>query len=460
MSPKNVQDESSKPQDRTKSWEKESHSLFNGAAIVFTTKTSVKPWWQVRIKLPGTTGYALRKSLKTTDLSEAIKLASDMYLDMRARHSQGIPLETYSWDELADAYISTRNGQHYQKYFSFLQSRYFSPFFSKFSNVEVINDDTIREYWNWRIGYWTEHSKTSRSTPTARRATNVSESPSYATIRKEMSALRSVLRWAADRQIIPLYPTIEHPYLGDHSKDARHRLNRRRRATFTKEEYSHKLLPAINGLCNRTAPLAPYKKRAHEALRLAILMIANTLLRPQEMYWLRYEQVQLVPEGDEIYTVIYLSEQQAKTKRRRTIICPNGNAMYEYVQRFRRFAKWSEPTDLIFASERTRTKPRDLTYQVRTRFKEWDLLEDMEGNRRSLYSLRHFAIERLLIENVPPAAIAKLAGTSLAMISRFYDDTDAWMYREQLHGHRKNFPRSVPDEMADAPMLPAKGTRS
>ena len=49
-----------------------------------------------------------------------------------------------------------------------------------------------------------------------------------------------------------------------------------------------------------------------------------------------------------------------------------------------------------------------------------DLTYDTNGNKRSLYSLRHFYATQRLSEEVSPFLLARQMGTSVEMLERFY----------------------------------------
>ena len=49
-----------------------------------------------------------------------------------------------------------------------------------------------------------------------------------------------------------------------------------------------------------------------------------------------------------------------------------------------------------------------------------DLTFDANGNKRSLYSLRHFYASQRLSEEVSPFLLARQMGTSVEMLERFY----------------------------------------
>lgn len=439
MEYKNPTKETEDQGKREKSWVEEEHVLFNGSVVVFTTKSSKKPWYQVRISLPGVNGYQTRKSLKTTDRNEAIHLATELYLDIRARHSQGLTLQTYDWGMLITEFLKSRNGENFKSQFAYKNKRYWVHFFGTLENIESIDEEMVKEYWKFRIDYWKNHPKAYFRGKDKGRATNVAKEPSYATIAKERSHLRSLFRYGFERRLMPTLVNIEHPYRGDKSRDQQHMLGKKKRASFDKDSYNQ-LITKMNGLCRRKSWYKISQKRNWEAMKLAILLTRESLIRPQELRALRFEQITTRSDGENIYTVIDIPASQAKTKRPRLIVCENGDAVYKYVQNFRKWAIHKEDHDLIFATDKRADQAKTFDYTWRVLLDKWGLRTDVEGRRRTLYSIRHFAIEQMLLRDVPPLVIAKMAGTSLEMINNFYDETETWLYRRYLDKGRKLFP--------------------
>ncbi|MEO1502305.1 MAG: hypothetical protein AAFS08_17200 [Pseudomonadota bacterium] len=72
----------------------------------------------------------------------------------------------------------------------------------------------------------------------------------------------------------------------------------------------------------------------------------------------------------------------------------------------------SEPTDRLF--------PTDHYHQLNSILEELDLKFDRQGNRRTLYSLRHSYISFRLLEGADIYQIAKNCRTSVEMIEKHY----------------------------------------
>ena len=80
-----------------------------------------------------------------------------------------------------------------------------------------------------------------------------------------------------------------------------------------------------------------------------------------------------------------------------------------------------------------------------------DLHIDIEGNKRSAYSLRHSYITWQLQRGLSKGKIAKQCGTSEAMIEQHYSHVTPSMYARELAGRDKDYIEPV--NALGSPML-------
>tara|TARA_R110000796_G_scaffold250632_1_gene380056 strand:+ start:75 stop:1412 length:1338 start_codon:yes stop_codon:yes gene_type:complete len=431
------------------SFERNRSVLFDGNVIVFATGTAERLNYQVRIKLPNVSGYAIRKSLKTSIEHEAIHLATEMYLNVRARSSQGISLLKMSWKELVQSFLEQKDSRSYRELWGATNRRYFSKFFGNVEDVETIDSEMIRKFWVWRQDYWTENPKESHAGIGTQKPTFVAIKPAYSSIQKEASYLRGILRYAFDTKKMPILPEVRHPYKAVAADNESHLSNRKRRASFTKKDYN-RLTKSMGNLCSNHKDLRPFAIRAKEALRLGILLIANGLIRPTELYRVRFGQFELETIGEQVWTIVRLSKEQSKTNRPRVIAFEGGDNCFAYVQAFRQYAKWAEDDDLIMASDSDRHSARDLSWMFRKHTERLGISHDKVGRKRTLYSLRHYGIEQMLMRGTAPVVVAKLAGHSVATLVSFYDETSILMYLDQLNKNRTIYPKLDKEFRKDA----------
>jgi integrase len=131
-----------------------------------------------------------------------------------------------------------------------------------------------------------------------------------------------------------------------------------------------------------------------------ILFMANTGLRPDEVNRLEYRDVSIVDDEGTAGTIL---EVEVRGKRG-TGYC---KSMTGAVMPFQRMVVRTEPkqTDLLF--------PADHKKQFNRILAEIELKVDREGNRRSLYSLRHSYISFRFLEGADIYQIAKNCRTSV-----------------------------------------------
>ena len=107
------------------------------------------------------------------------------------------------------------------------------------------------------------------------------------------------------------------------------------------------------------------------------------------------------------------------------------------------FGHEMQPNGLVFPKKRNRTDPEsywgepvDMAASVKRSLRNLGLYEqEGRGGRRvtlSSYSLRGMWITERIKEGIAPVIIAKAAGTSVEMIERFYDGSDATDFLEFL----------------------------
>jgi len=146
---------------------------------------------------------------------------------------------------------------------------------------------------------------------------------------------------------------------------------------------------------------------AAEQLHDKVLFLANTGIRPDEAKHLQYRDVTVVKDeatGEEILEI--------EVRGKRGVgYC---KSMAGAVRPFLRMKERSQPapTDRLF--------PTDHKRQFNRILEELNLKFDREGNRRTLYSLRHSYISFRLLEGADIYQIAKNCRTSVEMIEKHY----------------------------------------
>ena len=146
---------------------------------------------------------------------------------------------------------------------------------------------------------------------------------------------------------------------------------------------------------------------AAEQLHDKILFMANTGIRPDEANWLEFRDVQVIDDEATNETIL-LIEVRGK---RGVGYC---KSMPGAVLPFQRMQERNnpDPTDKLF--------PVDHKKQFNGILERSNLKFDRQGNRRTLYSLRHSYISFRLLEGADIYQIAKNCRTSVEMIEKHY----------------------------------------
>jgi integrase len=159
---------------------------------------------------------------------------------------------------------------------------------------------------------------------------------------------------------------------------------------------------------NARNPKRARDKHHAEDLHDFVLFIANTGLRPDEVYSLEHRDVEIVEDDDsgETFLVIEISG-----KRGFGYCKSMANAVLPY-ERIVERAKPQTPTAKVFPNNHLRMFNRILDEQ--------GLKKNRDGKRRTSYSLRHTYICLRLMEGAGMYQVAKNCRTSVEMIEKFY----------------------------------------
>ncbi|MCP4289682.1 MAG: site-specific integrase [Gammaproteobacteria bacterium] len=223
-----------------------------------------------------------------------------------------------------------------------------------------------------------------------------SKQPSRSTLHHEIVTLRQVLKVAARHGWLDGVPDLSMPFRA--SSKVTHR------AWFSPEEYKR-----LYEKTRANARKAKGKRwqRSAEQLHDMVLFMANTGMRPDELNRLEYRDVTIIDDEDTGETIL---EIEARGKRG-VGFC---KSMPGAVIPFRRLLERNQPksTDLLFPENHKKQFHKVLT--------ELGLKFDRDGNRRTLYSLRHSYISFRLLEGADIYQVAKNCRTSVEMIEKHY----------------------------------------
>lgn len=361
----------------------EKHSILGGKVHIY--KRHGSPLWQCSTYLAGKNH---RVSTKEESLSKAKDFAEDWYLGLRGKLSRGELASERTFKDAAARftveYEVMTEGERNAKYVQDHQSRlrnHLIPYFGKMGLSEI-SPGAVQEYRLFRLK-GPEGSQDHKA-------------PSRSTMHHEMVTLRQVLKTAVRHGWLAAVPDISMPYR--QSTKVSHR------AWFSPDEY-RQLYTATRENAKR-AQGTPWQRDA-EQLHDKILFMANTGIRPDEAKWLEYRDVEIIADEATQETIL-----QIQVRGKRGVgYC---KSMTGAVRPFERMVARNnpKPSDKLF--------PVDHKRQFNRILDELGLKFDRDGNRRTLYSLRHSYISFRLLEGADIYQIAKNCRTSVEMIEKHY----------------------------------------
>ncbi len=358
------------------------HSFLDGKLQVYMRPNS--PHWQASCTIAG---RQKRHTTKEESLARAKDVARDWYLGLLGKYAAGELKPGKTFKEAATRFIDEfeviTQGQRspiYVEGHKFRLKLYLLPFFGP----KILSDITPGMVQDYRV-----HRLKTVSPKTGK-------PPSHSSLHKEIVVLRQVLKTANRSRWIDYLPDLSAPY-GLSGKISH-------RAWFSREDYK-RLYEASRERAKN--PIKPRWKTACENLHDMILFMVNTGLRPDEALRLQFRDVAIVTDeatGERILEI--------EVRGKRGVgYCKSMNGA---VLPFQRLAKRnpSEPKDRLFNSTQ-----REL---FNTLLDELDLKTDREGQRRTMYSLRHIYICFRLMEGADIYQLAKNCRTSVEMIEKYY----------------------------------------
>jgi len=353
------------------------HTMMGGKVHLYQRPDSSFWWCSTFLE-----GKKRRKSTKTDSLSQAKDFAEDWYFGLRDLNRRGELLNEKTFTQAAEQFLKEyevitegeRNAKYVQDHHSRLRN-HLNPYFGK-TGLSQVTPGMVQEYRIKRI--------------------NSERPPSKSTMSHEIVTLRQVLKTAVRHGWLDRLPDLSMPYKS--AGKISHR------AWFSHDEYKQ-LYEATRK--NIKDAYSPYHKRMAEQLHDKILLMANTGIRPDEANWLEYRDIEIVEDDATGETIL---EIEVRGKRGVGYCKSTTGAVRPFQRMVER--NQPQPTDRLF--------PVDHKKQFNRILEEQGLKFDRQGNRRTLYSLRHSYISFRLLEGADIYQIAKNCRTSVEMIEKHY----------------------------------------
>ncbi len=393
--------------------------------------------WYVRIKLKNGNKRYTRKSLQTSDLSEAKRRAQLLWREIITTEDRGVVFGDINFSTLFSRFIDSH--QWKQERLSRIQhvfTRYFSEYFGTMS-VKSLGKDQYVSYLSWRWDFWHLQQKAGRPLPSSHG--KQAKRPSKNTLRSERQILVQFLRWCQSEKIISDVPVLEWDF-----KKLRIPVRKEKNRGIAIEKSQYK---SIIGLMRHYSGVDTWKKSlsvgndpmaAFESARPAtvwarlrlyyfVLITGHSLLRQgTEATRLRWKNVKhkTSKEGRN-YAELWVREGK-KGERDYPALVPAGRA-YKHLLEWTKISKsfgCNEDDFHVFGKLDGEEAPAHYIGRLHSRFLKAEGHAYHEGQpetRITLYSYRHTAISRRITEwRWDPLRVAEAANTSLMTVSTSY----------------------------------------
>lgn len=404
-------------------------------------------------------GQQFRAPLGTTVRKHAVKRAKAKYEETFQQVVQGRPTKPLSFEKVADAFIECRreqtvlNGKSIESFehqYAARVERYFKPFLEGKYLHEITTKD-IGRYTTWRQKYYATGPGKKEKVLSYRRSSAEHEvlapfngkPPNLTTISRELGILKQVFVFATKESWLEAskVPDFELPSQ-DHVK----------KATFEGFEIAKirkHLLKTYEKLADEFGEDLTSKPKQTALIRHRVFMevfeiAAATAMRPVEIEQLTWKQVLLFHKGkrlpfENIKEVkikdydVRLTNVSGKTRRRDVIPMKSCAAAFSGL-----YEIWDlvldripEPDDpvLINPDCSPRKWPKAMFEKL---LRELGLTYDSSGKKRTVYSLRHYAITEWYKKIGNADKVAQNVGNSADELRRSYDHVSIEHYADDF----------------------------
>ncbi len=386
----------------------------------------------------------IRKSLGTSDETEAHRRANEIWHEQNYRLKNGMSISEHAFNDVAEEFVKKIEDEAERKERSADHAYFWPPKIRRFligyfgeKPIDKITPPDIERYLEWRKTYWTsgpgsdiEKIRVERedgrvfSRPAPRKIASLS------TIKGEMVIIRSLfqqaVRWGYCQQIVIPNPVV------------RKRIDNRRPG-FTPEEYEklfNKALARISELQPKTKEIKakdgrewtmkmPPKNIRADRIRLYcyIEIMAHSGIRPTEaknLTWaniIGFRECKDKPIGQRDVRLQVRGKGKHGTSVPLLDVIPALSMLWDMFET--EIGREPEDGDPVFADAEGK---QILSFKrgFNELLKATGLEYDYRGVRRTPYSLRHYYISTMLIKGASIYDVALNTRTSLQMIEQHY----------------------------------------
>jgi len=386
------------------------HTFKDGRIVLYQLENRPKKLWLCRIKVPKGTGYVYRGT-GTTDLYDARKFAEDLLEEFQLKIKLGQSITGHNLSRMVEEFETHINSKgaptkRELAILAFLRT-YAVPYFTK-NKITEINPAEIARFFDWR------------------RVNSKKKAPREATILHETSILTTFLNWCHKRGLIDKKIEIEKPkQSGD------------RRPHFDLKDWNKLtrfLREWVKQGMNKSGPI----HRDRLMLTNYVLILSNTGIRVGEARGLRWMDVDTEPTSDNEEANIILHVKGKTGSREVVARSPDIKTYFERIWELRCNELGKKPTreDLIFCHKDGKAVG-SFKKGFNTLITEAGVETDRNGDRRTIYSLRHTYATFRLQEGVNHYMLARNMGTSVKMLEQHYGHTSNRAMADELTKHKE-----------------------
>lgn len=398
--------------------------------ILFHRQGAKRPIWHMRIHVRGmrdVNGTKLTYIQETTgekELDEAKRVALEKFDDLRLRVRDKKPARELRFRDMYEIWWSQKveelkatalakgrtvkieRVEWHGKY----ATRYFLAYFGDLK-LDGLEQPTVQGFWPWRLNYWENAGEEER-----KKYPNHALTPSKKTLDMEQAALREIFGWAHANKLITYMPIIKHPL-------SRKGVADKRRASFEPDEWDRirtyldewSIGKGKNDGRVNTAHI--YRRKL---CRLFIHWMVNTGMRTGEVFAMRHRDIKSVRAAEGVASLQITVSQQTKTGSRVVWSMTGCISVYEEVCDLTGHTK---PNDFVFCGSDGK-KLSGFYKTLDHMLNDIGLLLDRNGDKRTLYSFRHFYAESMFrLIGLNPKAFDMLSanmGTSRLQLEKHY----------------------------------------
>jgi integrase len=434
----------------------EKEVLFDDGSVIIFRRGDAwsegnKRIWQARLKIKGWKGYKF-VSLKTTNKELAKQAAHQEWARLSQMAATGQSLSSNytfesAWAKFSDEMMESWSADR-QRWHTNIFNRYFKAYFGE-KKLDEITDDFARGYWPWRRKYWNADGAKQiaynrrRKRAKSYNSFNASKNPALKTLKMEQSALNQFFNWCFSTKRIIKFPI---QMKVDRGKDE----NVGRRPSFDSDEWRvlARNLQSWAACKGKYADSKANQFHRHyrQQLRYYALFLANTGIRSgtetRFMKWEDIKEIEIDRGVGQQETILDIRIRTTGKTRRNRHVMSQSNCV-RWMQEWRKISHYSGTQDFVWYGMSGKGEPQKVatdqnkTFQsflksVKYRDHKGGLLCDSEGNRRSLYSLRHFYAEQRIINGLSYEFLSKNMGTGIEQLVKHYEQTTTKQHAAEI----------------------------